>query len=237
MSVLVSTMALLGRTDEFKPENEQWSAYIEQLEQFFEANDIAKGKHVATLLSVMGTSTCELLRNLVQPNKPKAKTFDEIVAILKGHFEPRPLLVAERLHFTHCNQKASQSVALYVAAINCEFGTNLDSSLRDHFVSGIRNEACQRRLLSENNLAFAKASEIALNMETADRNARQLRGMDSESSRAASVHKVKLKGTKACYRCKGKKKFIWQTSAILKRLNAIIVARLDTLKRHVVHKN
>ena len=209
MSVLVSTMALFGRIDEFKPENEQWSAYIERLEQFFEANDIAEEKHVATLLSVMGATTYGLLRNLVQPSKPKDKTFDEIVAILKGHFEPKPLLVAERFRFNRCNQKANQSVALYVAelkqcAANCDFGASLDSSLRDRFVSGIRNEACQRRLLSENDLTFAKAFEIALNMETADRDARQLRGMESENIGAASVHKVRIQGTKNCYRCKGK---------------------------------
>lgn len=49
MLVLVSTMGLLGRMDEFKPENEPWSAYVERLEQFFEAKDIAAGKQVATL--------------------------------------------------------------------------------------------------------------------------------------------------------------------------------------------
>ena len=73
--------------------------YIERLEQFFQANDIAVEKQVATLLSVMGAATYGLLRNLVQPNKSKDKTFDEIVAILKEHFEPKPLLVAERFHF------------------------------------------------------------------------------------------------------------------------------------------
>ncbi|KAK9515825.1 hypothetical protein VZT92_026433 [Zoarces viviparus] len=194
-------MALFGRIDEFKPENEQWSAYIERMEQFFEANDVAEDKQVATLLSVMGAATYGLLRNLVQPRKPKDKTFDEIVAVLKEHYEPKPLLVAERFRFNRCNQKANQPVAQYVAelkqcASNCEFGANLDASLRDRFVSGIRNEGCQRRLLSENDLTFAKAFEITLNMETADRDARQLRGMKSESVGAASIHKrskVKLK--------------------------------------------
>ncbi|KAJ8333797.1 hypothetical protein SKAU_G00411160 [Synaphobranchus kaupii] len=185
-------MALFGRIDEFKPENEQWSAYIERVEQFFEANDVAQAKQVATLLSVMGAAAYGLLGNLVQPDKPKNKTFDEIVTILKGHFEPKPLLVAERFRFNQCNQKASQPVAQYVAelkqcAANCEFVANLDASLRDRFVGGIRNEACQRRLLSENDLTFAKAFEIAVNMETAERDARQLKG-EGDNVGAASVH-------------------------------------------------
>lgn len=41
-------------------------------------------------------------------------------------------------------------------------------------------------------------------METADRDARQLRGAESETVGAASVHKVKLQGARNCYRCKGK---------------------------------
>lgn len=55
-------------------------------------------------------------------------------------------------------------------------------------------------------------------METADRDARQLRGMDSEPAGAASVHEVKLQRTRTCH--------------ILKRLNATTVERLDTLKKH-----
>uniref|UniRef100_A0A674MJC9 Uncharacterized protein n=1 Tax=Takifugu rubripes TaxID=31033 RepID=A0A674MJC9_TAKRU len=175
-------MALYGVMGEFKVEKEPWKAYVERLEQFLEANNLAEGKKVATLLSVMGAVY------LVQPDKPKDKTFDEIVTVLKGHFGPRPLLVLKQ------------------CAANCEFGTNLDASLRDRFVSGMRIEACTRRLLSENDLTFTKACEIALNMETADRDARQLRGMESETAGAASasVHKVKLQGARSCYRCKGK---------------------------------
>lgn len=133
--------------------------------------------------------------------------------------------------------KATQPVAQYVAelkqcATNCEFGTKLDTSLRDRFVSGIRNKACQRRLLSENDLMFAKVFEIAPNMETADRDACQLRGMESETGGAASFHEVKLQRARNCYRCN--RKITMQMSAILKRLNNITVERMDTLKRHVV---
>ena len=32
--------ALLGRIDQFNPEQEEWSQYVERLIQFFEANDI-----------------------------------------------------------------------------------------------------------------------------------------------------------------------------------------------------
>ncbi|KAM9765136.1 uncharacterized protein ACNS7B_022952 isoform 2-T2 [Menidia menidia] len=187
-------MAQVGKIDDFRPDVEPWTAYIERLEQYLEANDVDEEKHVAVLLSVMGAKAYGLLRNLVQPGKPKDKTFGEIVDILKEHYEPKPILVAERFRFNRCNQKTSQTVAQYVAelkqqAANCDFGASLDSALRDRFVSGIKNEACQRRLLSEDRLTFAKAFEIALNMETADRDTRQLRGAEGEWSSEASVHK------------------------------------------------
>lgn len=67
--------------------------------------------------------------------------------VLKVHFEPKPLLVTESFRFNWCNQKPNQPVAQYMVelkqcATNCEFGANLDASLRDRFVSGMRNEAC-----------------------------------------------------------------------------------------------
>ncbi|KAK9513169.1 hypothetical protein VZT92_026728 [Zoarces viviparus] len=162
-------MALFGRIDEFKPENEQWSAYIERMEQFFEANDVAEDKQVATLLSVMGAATYGLLRNLVQPRKPKDKTFDKIVAVLKEHYEPKPLLVAERFRFNRCNQKANQPVTQYVAelkqcASNCEFGANLDASLRDRplpFAMKDRVEQELRKLEEANIISPVKHSEWA----------------------------------------------------------------------------
>lgn len=203
-------MALIGSIGEFAPKAESWSAYIERLEQFFVANEISQEKQVATLLSVMGATTYGLLRNLVQPEKPKDKSYKEIVDTLKSHFEPKPLLIAERFRFNHCNQRADETVTEYAAelkqcAVSCEFGATLDEALRDRFVSGIRNEACQRRLLSESNLTFARAFEIALSMETAEKDTQQLRGHDSHSS---VVHKVEVRPfsqrEKKCYRCHGK---------------------------------
>ena len=82
----------------------------------------------------------------------------------------------------------------------------MDEALpRDRFVSGIRNEACQRRLLSESNLTFARAFELALSMETAERDTQQLRGHDA---RPGQMHKVDVQAAnqtgRKCYRCHGK---------------------------------
>lgn len=52
---------------------------------FFEAHDVGDEKQVATPLNSVGASTYGLLRNLVQPLKPKDKTFDEIMEILSDY--------------------------------------------------------------------------------------------------------------------------------------------------------
>ena len=63
-------MATIGQIGEFKPEKECIAAYLERLQLFFIANSIAEGKQVATLLSVVGTKTYALLRDLLAPTKP-----------------------------------------------------------------------------------------------------------------------------------------------------------------------
>ncbi|XP_051963005.1 uncharacterized protein zgc:165409 isoform X2 [Xyrauchen texanus] len=185
-------MAQIGRLDEYNPENECWSAYIERVELYIIANDVDDTKKVATLLSAMGASTYGLLRNLVYPEKPKDKTFEEIVDILKSHFETQPLVVAERFLFQSCAQKPHETVSQYVAklkqcASKCEFGANLDEALRDCFVSGMQNKSCQRRLLSEHRLTFSRALEIALSMETADRDPKQ-RELDCSAATMQKFH-------------------------------------------------
>ena len=103
---------------------------------------------------------------MVQPNNPK----DDIWLdndCLRGAFCAKAALI-HRLN--RWKQKANQPVLQYAVkqrAANCDFGANLEASRRDWFVSGIRNEACQKRLLSVNDLIFAKVFEIILNIEMA----------------------------------------------------------------------
>lgn len=58
-------------------------------------------------------------------------------------------------------------VALKQLAATCDFRQYLDDALRDRFVSVLRLDAVQRRLLSEKDLPFSKACEIAVAMEMA----------------------------------------------------------------------
>ena len=62
----------------------------------------------------------------------------------------------------------------------CEFGESLDEALCDRLVCGLRNEAYQKRLLSECELTLEKILQTAQSLETAEVNVRALRGSESE---------------------------------------------------------
>ena len=134
----------------FNAENESIAAYLERV---FRANDITDEKKIAVFLSVIEGRTYTLLRGLLSPDKPQEKSFNELAAELKTHFEPRKVVIAERFHFHRRSQELGETIAEYMAqlrrlSIDCAFGAYLNDALRDRFVCGLRDEAVQRRLLS-----------------------------------------------------------------------------------------
>jgi len=146
-----------GQIQEFSPEIESIEAYIERVELYFEANNIAEDRQVAVFLSVIGGKNYTLLRNLLSPEKPSAKTLAELTAVLKKHFAPKRVVVAERFRFYRREQAVGESVADYEAelrrlATHCDFGEYLDQALRDRLVCGLRSEATQKHLLSKSDL-------------------------------------------------------------------------------------
>ena len=68
-------MSTFGHISEFVVEDECISAYLEWVELYFGANDIAVEKKVAIILSVIGAKTYAVLRSLVAPAQPKDKSF------------------------------------------------------------------------------------------------------------------------------------------------------------------
>ena len=207
-------MTTIGKIESFDDTNENWETYVERVEQFFLANNIDDDHKVPTLLSLIGGKTYALLRDLLAPEKPATKSFQQIVTTLQEHLSPKPLEIAERFRFYKRNQHEGESILSYVAelrklATHCNFGGNLNEALRDRLVCGLRNMQIQKRLLSEAKLKYSKAVEIAVAMETAIRDASELQSelnpvphVDklTESNKATAAKPVT---TRYCYRCGG----------------------------------
>ena len=125
-------MATIGSIEPYDPSSGDWEAYQERLEMFLDANAVAEGQRVATLLTVIGGTAYKIVRNLVAPASPKNKTYTELMDALSAHFSPKPLVIAERYRFHKRDQLPGESIATYVAELrrfarHCNFGTNLDS--------------------------------------------------------------------------------------------------------------
>uniref|UniRef100_A0A3B3RZC6 Retrotransposon gag domain-containing protein n=1 Tax=Paramormyrops kingsleyae TaxID=1676925 RepID=A0A3B3RZC6_9TELE len=165
-------MALIGRVDEFNESREDFASYLERFELSMLANDIRDEKKVSVFLATIGPEVYGLLKNLVTPHRPAAMTYKQLAETLLSHYQPKPLVVAERYRFQKRNQKESESVSDYIVALrqlskHCEYGDHLDEALRDRLVSGLISESIQRKLLTEKDLTFARACELAQSIELA----------------------------------------------------------------------
>ena len=132
----MATALVYGSVQEYNQESELFSAYLERVNLFFSANDLEDDKKVPIFLTVVGSKTYSLLRSLVAPSLPQVKTFAELSKVLNVHFEPKPLVIAERFLF---HKRSQESIANYMAELrklstHCEFR---DEALRDRLVCGI----------------------------------------------------------------------------------------------------
>jgi len=133
-----------GTLGEFRPETESILSYLERADIFFSANGVANNKKVAVFLSSVGGKTYSLLRNLLAPEKPQEQTMDTLSTTLKDHFQPKPLVIAERFYFHSRRQGPTETIAQYMAelrrlATHCDFGAYLNDALCDHLVCGLSN--------------------------------------------------------------------------------------------------
>ncbi|XP_049267771.1 uncharacterized protein LOC125756851 [Rhipicephalus sanguineus] len=173
-----------GRLPEFSGSSGSWRSWYGRLQFFFEANDITDAsKKRAHLLTLCGEQTYDVVCALVQPKQPNQVSYDDIVEMLKAHFDPQPSEVFCRARFQRRDQRHDETVSDYVTALkklaaDCNFGTSVDAAanptmlpldvmLRDRFVCGLRNEQVQQRLFAEKDLTFKRAFDIALRAENA----------------------------------------------------------------------
>ncbi len=164
---------------------------------------------MSVLLSAIGGKAYALLRSLTAPTKPADLSFDNIVKVMQEHLAPKTLLIAERFRFHKWNQNDGESIAVYVAELkklseHCQFGDGLNDVLRDRLVCGIAQGSIQKRLLSEADLTFKRAVEIAVAMKTAARDAVELRSgvkMSVKKVTTAGKPRKTMQKVELCYHC------------------------------------
>ncbi|KAI7797170.1 hypothetical protein IRJ41_014565, partial [Triplophysa rosa] len=212
----------IGSLAAFDVKVQTWEEYTEILEQFFVANEIDdEGKQRAILISVVGAQTYSVMRNILSPTKPSERSYQQLVTMLKDHFNPQPSEIVQRFKFDSRTKKPTETMTEYVAELrclaqDCNYGATLNQMLRDRLVCGIDDDRIQRRLLSETNLTFETALKIAVAAETASKNVLDLKYKTSEQvCNSVTFHGKKFdqrqkrntyedKDIRECYRCGGR---------------------------------
>uniref|UniRef100_A0A1Y1K0Y3 RNA-directed DNA polymerase n=1 Tax=Photinus pyralis TaxID=7054 RepID=A0A1Y1K0Y3_PHOPY len=173
---------LVGSIEQFDEKNKgDFVSYMERMEQFFLINDSLSTKQSALFITLAGPQVYSTLKNLIAPEDPTKKSFKEIKEALLKHYAPTKSETAERFEFYKATQNPEQSVSQFIMHIrklanSCNFGSFLDQALRDKLVCGISSEQTQRRLLCEKDLTFSKACQMAIAIESAENQAKALKG-------------------------------------------------------------
>ena len=88
---------IIGNLRPFDERSEKFSDYADRFEAYVAANDI--DKKVNVFLAVSGPDAYKWLKNLCDPDNPNTKTFTRLTQLLQRHYEPAPIVIAERHKF------------------------------------------------------------------------------------------------------------------------------------------
>ena len=167
----VKVAAVVGNIGPFDEKSEKFSDYADRFEA---ANDIDNEKKVNVFLAVIGADAYKLLRNLCDPENPNIKSFTRLSQLLQQHFQPTPIVIAERHKFWTASQEEGECVSEFVVRLKklpstSSFGAFLSQSLRDRLVSGLhpKMSRTQRHILSIRELTYSMAHDKCIADEMA----------------------------------------------------------------------
>ena len=161
-------MATHGTVSQYQQSKETWTTYVERLNHYFIANDVAdEGKKRSILPSACGSSTYKLIRSLVEVGQLATTPYSEITKLVAGYYQPIPSEIVQRYKFNIRVRASGELIATYVAALRelseyCNYG----DKLRDRLVCGVNHDTIQHKLLAETDLTYEKAYKLAQERDT-----------------------------------------------------------------------
>ena len=90
---------------------------MERVEIYFATNDVPEGKKVPVVLNAVGGTTYGVLRSLLAPDNPMSRSMAEVTEKLRGHYEPKPSLIAEQCQFHKRDQRAEETITACIAEL------------------------------------------------------------------------------------------------------------------------
>lgn len=80
------------------------------------ANAVPEELRVLVFLTLVGGQTYTLLRDLLSSAKHADQTLKGLMDMLRQHYEPKKVVMAERFRFHRCKQEPGETVAVFEAA-------------------------------------------------------------------------------------------------------------------------
>lgn len=148
--VIAPNCGIYASMEPFVAENDEWPLYHERLENYFIVMDISDAaRKRAILLSCMGATTYKIVRDMVSPALPSAKSYDDICAVLALYYSPQVVVLKERKNFYATIKQNNETCAQWLARVRhmaalCKFGTGNDSVVLDKFITGLTGKGFER---------------------------------------------------------------------------------------------
>lgn len=148
-------MVLMGSIEKFNSKDMDITSYLERLEQLFLANFVEEDKKVPMLLTLTRAEAFELLKNILSPELPSTKSYEQLQIALTNYCSPKRLVIAERYRFYSVVQESSEDIKSFVANLkkasqHCNFDAFLPECLRDRLVCGLlkplKGNCCQNTI-------------------------------------------------------------------------------------------
>ena len=135
---------------------------------------------VHTLVYCMGDEADDLLSSFGLSDADKKK-YDTVLEKFEGHFVQRKNVIFERAKFNKREQGEAEPVDafvtdLYRLAKHCGYGTLHDEMIRDHIVSGLRDNRLSEKLQLDSKLTLTIAISLARESEMVKKQQPLLRG-------------------------------------------------------------
>ena len=139
---------------------QRWVRGEKQFRTYFLACEFKKKPNpiqVAILLNCAGPEAQEIHEQFVFENDAEAAKIDNVLLKFGEYCHPRKYTVYERYKFWCRNQIGEEPVDKWVKelrtiAVNCEFGDQEDSLIRDKVVFGVRDDRTKERMLRETHI-------------------------------------------------------------------------------------
>ncbi|CAK1598012.1 unnamed protein product [Parnassius mnemosyne] len=161
-------MAYLGNLPIFDHKSSEWSIFKSRLTQFAKINRVEEVNKSGILLTHLTDETYRLVRNLAYPQDLESLSYSNLAKLLDGHFKPKKCSFVDKEKFFGATRNPGESLGDWAArlrglASNCDFGTALETNLRDRFVLGLGPGPEQDKLFEHDpsTLTLSVAMELA----------------------------------------------------------------------------